>query len=186
MVPFSFENITRSAALDTWKALPVSDAARATHESFESHLQRATAFTPNQSPRGTNHDDKPRERPASASTDAPRNPTTDQSTQETRRDGDSIHEDDTAEAAPTSKPEVDHDQEHAEQDSGTGDEVVVAGTIEVQRAIAQELELQASGDSEDNADDEAAGKLAEAALREEHSELDTALATNVEASAEQR
>ncbi len=45
MVPFSFENITRSAALDTLKVLPVSESARATHESFESHLQQATAPT---------------------------------------------------------------------------------------------------------------------------------------------
>jgi flagellar hook-length control protein FliK len=182
MVPFSFENITRSAALDTLKALPVSEAARATHESFESHLERAAVSTPNSSTRGTPHDDKTRERPAS--TTPPRNEPVRQTTKETRRDDDDAREENAADAAATSKSDAaDHDQE-LEQDTIKEDESVVSATIEEQRAAVQELELQTSGDTKDNADDETAGKLANTSLSEEESKL-ASLVTNAEASDEQ-
>lgn len=156
MVPFSFENITRAAALDTLKAVPVSAAARATHESFESHLDRATAFTPAPSTHHTARGDESRERPTAA--DAVRE--------------DHVREDDTADTEATSKPDAAHTDEDREQESVMGNEVVVSAAIEVQRALVQELEPQAAGDSDDDANDEAASKLAHAALSEEEAELD--------------
>jgi flagellar hook-length control protein FliK len=184
MVPFSFENITRSAALDSLKAFPVSEAARATHESFESHLQAATAATPGHPTRETAHDDNPRERPTSPSTDAPGNEPARQTNNEARSNDDRVHEDDTAEATAASKRDSAHDDEDVEQEAVTGEEVGVA-TIEEQRAAIQELELTDADDSNDNADDAATGKLADAALSGEESELDASLAKNADLPDEQ-
>ncbi|HUG67087.1 MAG TPA: flagellar hook-length control protein FliK [Pirellulaceae bacterium] len=173
MVPFSFENITRAAALDSLKAVPVSAAARATHESFESHLDRATAFTPAPSTRQTARGDESRERPTAA--DAVR--------EDAVRE-DAVREDATAVTEATSKPDAAHTDEDREQESVMGNEVVVSAASEVQRALVQELEPQASGDSDDNANDEAASKLANAALSEEEAELDMSLAVSAEATDE--
>jgi flagellar hook-length control protein FliK len=186
MVPFSFENITRSAALDTLKVLPVSESARATHESFESHLQQATAPTLHQSTRGPVREDRPPERPAPSSTNAPRNEPARPTPKEARRDDEEVRDDQSA-AAISSKPEPAHDDEDVEKDTVAGDEVVVAAvaTVDEQRANVQDLELQASTDSNNETDDEAAIKPTNAALDKEAAKVDATLKTEGEATDEQ-
>jgi flagellar hook-length control protein FliK len=186
MVPFSFENITRSAALDTLKVLPVSESARATHQSFETHLQQATAPPPSPSTHERMREDRPPERPTSSSTNAPRNEPARPTTNETRRNDEEDRDDQSA-AAISSKPEPAHDDEDVGKDTVAGDEVVVAAvaTVEEQRANVQDLELQASADLNNKTDDEAAIKPTNAALDKEAAKVDATLKTEGESTEEQ-
>ncbi|MEO8499048.1 MAG: hypothetical protein ABI614_28625, partial [Planctomycetota bacterium] len=142
MVPFSFENIARSAGLDTPKAHPVSDAARATHESFASHLQSAVAPPRDQSTRPSAQDDKPPERSDSTSDDAVRNEPVSQDTGETSRDEADVHSTDIAEVKAAEKHSNDDDQRDAKPE----DEAVVARVTEPPQATSQAVTLDAAGD----------------------------------------
>ena len=178
MVPFSFESITRAAAPHTLKELQVSEAARATHESFESHLGHAPAFTRSLSTRGTVQDEESHDRRTVV--DAVRSEPVRQTAEESRDGDNDVREDDTADTEATSRPDAARNEEDREHASVTGDEVVVSATIEEQRDAVQELGPRALGDANDNSDDATAGKLADASLREEESELDPSLAASAE------
>ncbi|MDA1053686.1 MAG: flagellar hook-length control protein FliK [Planctomycetota bacterium] len=171
MVPFSFESITRSAGLDTLNPFPISESARATHESFESHLQRATAPPPAPATRQATHDDEPRERSEATSTAPPRNEPIRQEASKTHHDD--THQDDRAETTAASEPAAERDEVDVEREAASQDEVAAAPANAEQRATIQELGLEASGDSNDEADDAAGNKLANASIREENFQHDT-------------
>jgi len=185
MVPFSFENIARSASLDAPSVFPISDAARATHESFESHLQRAAASTRDQSARQSAGDNEPRELTKSTSNEPPQNQPIRQDTGETRRDAADVRETDAAEATTAAREtSAERNDEEVEQDAASEVVAVVAAAAEELRAAIREPELAVSGDSDDNPDREAANKLTDAPLGDEQSELNTSLVTSAGATAD--
>ena len=127
MVLFSFENITRAAGLNATNTLPVSDSARATHESFESHLQLATAPPPRESVESTSRNNRPSEKPSSSSTETRHNATARRDTDnQTKREDDRLVNNDAAVESTTKQPEKRSDLEPEREDRSDA-EAVAAG-----------------------------------------------------------
>ncbi|MBC8354142.1 MAG: flagellar hook-length control protein FliK [Planctomycetes bacterium] len=169
MVPFSFENISRTAALETFSASAVSDAARETHESFKSHLQRTAATTRDDSPRESKREDESLDRRDTTSAESLPDEPIRQGTGETRPD-DAPHEDLREDESPDSKKVTEASEEANEEDvqqdtTAEGQIVAVAAAAEHQSAI-QGLELKVAGKLNNDQGETTADRTSEESLSE--------------------
>ncbi len=175
MVPISFENITRAASLDALSAYPVSASARATHESFESHLQRAAAPAIDPPARRPASKDEPREQSESTSNEPPRSEPVRQDTSETHPDDADARQSDAAEEKTADEASAERGDEVGQRDAAREDEAVIAAASQERTALNHEVELKVSADLEDNANKSAADRRAAASVAAEESELDASL-----------
>lgn len=180
MVLFSFENITRAAGLNATNTLPVSDSARATHESFESHLQLATAPPPRESVESTSRNNRPSEKPSSSSTETRHNATARRDTDnQTKREDDRLVNNDAAVESTTKQPEKRSDLEPEREDRSDA-EAVAAGTAAEQQATVQQLELAVTNEVDPEAVDVSEKQPAKASLEVDPLDFDAALSTDSE------
>lgn len=169
MVPISFENINRSAGVDTLQVYPVSDAARATHESFESHLQQATDPTISTPPREPPSEDNSHHSDETPTSEAPRHEPIRQDADEARQD--SVQRDDSDElVAADEVPGEDHGED-LEQQPAAEEEGSVTPTEEQQAAI-QELKVEIIDESTDVDDAANAKNVSDGSLLDEHTKTD--------------
>ncbi len=144
MVPISFDNLTRVAGIDALNAFPVTETARATHESFETHLQLATTNALEQSthatpPREDRRDEiEPRPRSESLRRDSVQ-----QESQERRHDDVDVRQEEVQEAARTDESSRLDQEQNEDHDTVVEDEVVVTSGLEEQRALVQQIEVDA-------------------------------------------
>lgn len=174
MVPFSFERITRSAGLEALNAFSVSDSARATHESFDSHLQRATTPPPAEPTRTPSRDDRPRDESKSSYAEAPRHEPARKDSNETRRDEDSLAQDEPT-ATTKTKPADSTTAEQPEQDANEESEAAVAIAVADQQAAVQQLELEPTADKDADSAEVVQKQVDDHDLDADATELDAAL-----------
>lgn len=152
MVPISFENITRAAGLDALNSFPVSETARATHESFETHLQRANTTSLADLTRPIPPREEPRREPEPRNASEPphRESVRQESDNQQRDDVDIRQEDSTRTAAAREAAKTGDDQEEtSEREESAGDEVTVTSGTEEQRAVVKQLETDAANEADE-------------------------------------
>ncbi|MCA9121260.1 MAG: flagellar hook-length control protein FliK [Planctomycetaceae bacterium] len=177
MVPFSFENLTRAAGLETFTALPVSDSARATHESFESHLQRATASIQEKSPREAPRHDTPSAASDDHTTEGSRNPPAQQNNAKPAQSDDGPTHEETPSTSVASTPDTKNNDDE-NQESKEESEVVVVATGAEQPVEATPLEVDFSIDVNNEAEEVTANKPDDTVSQETATKRDTNLSAN--------